>query len=192
MRKKDRIAVRRRFRDAIVFWRSFSKPSRKARTRSASSEAMGNATGSTPVSPMHELQQQAKGIAITRDRLGAETFLRHEVVREEDLQERPREYRRRHWTTPSWPGASTSCRGGLQEFRRAGDIPIGVGRAQMPEVDRQVRQPLLDIASLAMPTREAVHREGVSEGMERRCALPGGCLDAGMVEQSLKGEPVLV
>jgi acetoacetate decarboxylase len=34
MRKKDRIAVRRRFRDAIVLWRSFSKLSRKARTRS--------------------------------------------------------------------------------------------------------------------------------------------------------------
>jgi hypothetical protein len=85
-------------------------------------------------------------------------------------------------------GRIHKLRGRLQEFWRAAYIPIRVGWPQMPEVDGQVRQPFLDITSLAMPSREAVHREGVSEGMERRCALSRGCLDSGMVEQSPKGD----
>ena len=56
----------------------------------------------------------------------------------------------------------------------------------MPEVDRQVRQPLLDIEPLAMPPREPGHCEGVSEGMERRSAVSRRRLDAGMVEQPPK------
>ena len=56
----------------------------------------------------------------------------------------------------------------------------------MPEVDRQVRQPLLDIATLPMPSREAAHCEGVSERMKGWRALPRRRLDASMAQQSPK------
>jgi len=58
--------------------------------------------------PMDELQQQSERIAIARDRLETETFLRHKILREEHLQQRSHEDRRHHWAPPSWPSASTS------------------------------------------------------------------------------------
>jgi len=58
----------------------------------------------------------------------------------------------------------------------------------MTEVDRQVRQPVFDVATLAMPTCEAIHREGVPERMESRSALSSRGMNSRVTEQSLEGD----
>lgn len=114
------MAVRRRFRDVIALWRSFSQALEEGE------DAIGVQRGDRQRGrldarlPMDELQQQTERIAIARDRLHAQTFLCHQILCEEDLEQRPDEDRRRHEAPPSWPGASTR----LAAVCRSAGVPV--------------------------------------------------------------------
>ena len=79
------------------------------------------------------LQQQTESVAITCDGMAADLSLAHEAIDEVSIPARLGKYR---W--PSWRHPYISMiepkHGLMQEFRRRGQIPIGIGDMHMAEI----------------------------------------------------------
>ena len=60
-----------------------------------------------------------------------------------------------------------------QQLRRRGEIPIGILRAEMAKVHREVRQQRLHIEPGPIPQAESFDGKGMLEALQGRC-LPTG------------------
>jgi len=63
-----------------------------------------------------------------------------------------------------------SCSQG-EEFRRRGEIPIGIADVCMTEIGGQLRQALLDVGAAAVPMEQGPDGEAVAQIMDPRAVM---------------------
>src|SRR5580693_5238552 len=78
-------------------------------------------------------------------------------------------------------------RGCPQQFRRSGQIPVGVHGRKVSQVDAQMGKQFRDVLASAMPQCQALYGKAMPKGVERNFRLARSGLDPSVPNQSHEG-----
>ena len=126
---------------------------------------MSSAAGRLAGAVGGEGQQQPEGVAVGGDGVRAGGALADQPVGEEGLQRRGQ---RAHRRPPD--RASQPVGGQRHQLRDGGQVPVGVGRADVAEVGGQHGDVLVDVSAGAVPADQGVDGKAVSQIMDPRAA----------------------
>src|ERR1700726_1269028 len=66
-----------------------------------------------------------------------------------------------------------------EKLRRGREVPVGIPWLHVTQVDRQVREPGVNVGAFAAPSKQAPHGEGMTKAMQARALLSGRSPQAG-------------
>ena len=143
-----------------VLPRPCSRWSKNAEIVAASRSSSASVAGAFLVFSFEEAEQEPEGVPIGGDGVGARLALGHQPLGEERL-----EGGGRARSSPWLRGVLETLGGQAEQLGRGRQVPVGVGRMDVAQVGRELREPGLDVEAVSIPADQGSHGETVSEVM---------------------------